>query len=120
MYTRVVSEKPLCWLSSSLEDLRAFPPEARREAGYQLLRVQRGLMPTDWKPMTAVGVGVQEVRIHAGGAFRVFYIARFRDAVYVLHAFEKRSQRTPRSAIDLARKRLAALRADSPDRKDVL
>jgi phage-related protein len=102
-------EKPLCWLGSSLADLRAFPEDARRSAGYQLRRVQQGLMPSDWKPMTAVGAGVYEIRIHVGTEHRVFYVAKFQDAVYVLHAFEKRTRRTPQSEIVLARKRLADL-----------
>jgi phage-related protein len=103
-------DRPLCWLGSSLEDVRGFPADARREAGYQLARVQRDLMPSDWKPMTSVGVGVQEIRIHTGTEHRVFYVAKFRDAVYVLHAFEKRTRRTPSAAIELARRRLADLR----------
>ncbi len=102
-------EKPLCWLGSSLEEVRAFPDDARREAGHQLGRVQQGLMPSDWKPMTSVGTGVYEIRIHTGTEHRVFYLAKFRNAVYVLHAFEKRSRRTPQAEIDLARTRLAEL-----------
>jgi phage-related protein len=105
-----VIEKPLCWLGSSLEDVRAFPDDARREAGYQLGRVQQGLMPSDWKPMTSVGVGVYEIRIHTEVKHRIFYVAKFREAVCVLHAFEKRTRRTPRGEIVVARKRLADLR----------
>jgi phage-related protein len=80
-----VSEKPVSWLGSSLENLRAFPEDARRDAGYQLGRVQQGLLPTDWKPMTTVGPGVIEVRVHTRVEHRVFYIAKFEEAVYVLH-----------------------------------
>jgi phage-related protein len=68
----MVVDRPLYWLGSSLEDVRAFPTNGRREAGYQLARVQHGLMPSDWKPMTSVGVGVQEIRVHAGAEHRVF------------------------------------------------
>ena len=100
-------EKPLAWLGSSLEDVRAFPAEARRAAGYQLGRVQQGLMPDDWKPMTTVGVGVYEIRIHTGLEHRVFYVAKHEEAVYVIHAFEKRTPRTSEADIALARKRLA-------------
>jgi len=100
-------EKPLAWLGSSLEDVRAFPAEARRAAGYQLGRVQQGLMPDDWKPMTSVGVGVYEIRIHTGLEHRVFYVAKHEEAVYVIHAFEKRTPRTSEADIALARKRLA-------------
>lgn len=101
--------KPLHWLGSSLDDLRAFPEEARRAAGYQLGRVQQGLMPDDWKPMTAVGPGVYEIRIHTGTEHRVFYVAKYDDAIYVLHAFEKRTRQTRQAHIALARQRLAHL-----------
>ena len=100
-------EKPLAWLGSSLDDVRAFPAEARRAAGYQLGRVQQGLMPDDWKPMTTVGAGVYEIRIHTGLEHRVFYVAKYEDAVYVIHAFEKRTPQTRETDIALARKRLA-------------
>ena len=102
-------EKPLSWLGSSLGDLRAFPEDARRDAGYQLGRVQQGFLPTDWKPMTTVGPGVIEIRIHTRVEHRVFYVAKFEEAVYVLHAFEKRTRQTPQPEIALAQKRLADL-----------
>ena len=97
------------WLGSSLEDLRSFPEDARRDAGYQLGRVQQGLLPTDWKPMTTVGPGVIEIRVHTRAEHRVFYVAKFEEAVYVLHAFEKRTRQTPQAEIALAHKRLADL-----------
>ena len=84
-------EKPLAWIGSSLQDVRAFPVEARRAAGYQLGRVQQGLMPDDWKPITTVGAGVYEIRIHTHLEHCVFYVAKYEDAVYVIHAFEKRT-----------------------------
>ena len=102
-------EKPLGWLGSSLDDLRAFPENARREAGYQLGRVQQGLMPDDWKPMTLVGPGVFEIRIRTGVEHRVFYVAKHEEAVYVVHAFEKRTRQTRQADIDVARKRFADL-----------
>ena len=102
-----MSEKPLAWLGSSLQDVRAFPAEARRAAGYQLGRVQQGLMPDDWKPMTTAGAGVYEIRIHTTLEHRVFYVAKYEDAVYVIHAFEKRTPQTSEADIALARKRLA-------------
>lgn len=87
--------KPIEFLGSSLEDLRAFPPAARREAGYQLDRVQHGLLPDDWKPMKSIGAGVREIRVRDGkGAFRVIYLAKLDDAVYVLHCFQKKTQKT--------------------------
>lgn len=98
--------KPLRWLGSSLDDVRAFPEEARREAGYELFQVQNGLQPSDWKPMPSVGPGVQEIRIHVGTEHRVFYVATRPEAIYVLHGFEKRTRQTSRADIDLARTRL--------------
>jgi phage-related protein len=99
-------DKPILWVGSSLDDVRAFPEDARRIAGFELRRVQQGLQPTDWKPMGSVGAGVEEIRVHTGQEHRVFYIARFEEGVYVLHAFEKRSRNTPATEIELARTRL--------------
>lgn len=101
-----MADKPLAWLGSSLDDLRAFPREARRLAGYELRRVQQGLMPAHWKPMKSVGPGVIEIRIAMATEHRVFYVARYGEAIYVLHAFEKRTRRTTRTDIELARRRL--------------
>jgi len=100
-------DKPLLWVGSALEDLRAFPDAARREAGYELHRVQRGLEPSDWRPMASVGPGVAEIRVHAGSAHRVFYVARFPEGIYVLHAFDKRGQKTSARDIAIGRARLA-------------
>jgi phage-related protein len=99
--------RPCVGWGASLEDLSAFPEVARREPGYQLRRVQQGLLPDDWKPMPTVGPGVYEIRIHSTVEHRIFYIAKFSEAVYVLHAFEKRTRQTRQADIDLARKRLA-------------
>jgi len=86
-----------------------FPPRARRRAGHELDLLQQGLEPTDCKPMPTVGSGVYELRIHAEGAFRVFYVAKFAEGLYVLHAFEKKSQRTARLDIEVATKRYRRL-----------
>lgn len=102
-------DKPLFWLGSSRSDLKAFPLDARRVAGFQLRRVQQGLEPNDWKPMPTVGPGVREVRIHTGLEHRVFYVAKFTEGVYVLHAFEKRTRKTPKRELELARDRFRAL-----------
>ncbi len=104
-----MDEKPLVWLGTSLRDLRAFPEPARRRAGFELSLVQQGLPPSDWKPMPEVGPGVVEIRIHTASEHRVFYLARLEEAVYVLHAFEKKTQRTPQRALALASGRLAEL-----------
>ncbi|MGH9321697.1 MAG: type II toxin-antitoxin system RelE/ParE family toxin [Vicinamibacteria bacterium] len=102
-------DKPLWWLGSSLDEVRAFPAEARRTVGFQLRRVQQGLQPNDWKWIPAVGTGVQEIRVHAGTEHRVFYVARFAEGVYVLHAFEKRTRKTPERNIEQGRNRYREL-----------
>lgn len=102
-------EKPIIWSGSSLEDIRAFPEDARRQAGHFLHLVQNGMEPPDWKPMTSVGPGVYEIRIHTRVEHRVLYVAKFVEGIYVLHAFEKRTRRTPKGDIDLARDRLSRL-----------
>ncbi|MFN7572825.1 MAG: type II toxin-antitoxin system RelE/ParE family toxin [Betaproteobacteria bacterium] len=102
--------KPIEFRGSALEDLRAFPVAARRAAGHQLDQVQHGLEPNDWKPLPAVGPGVKELRIRDdAGAFRVVYVAKLPAAVYVLHCFGKKSQKTPKADLDLAAKRYREL-----------
>ena len=91
------AEKELRWIGSSYIDLSAFPKAVRREAGFQLGRIQAGIDPTDWKPFEAAGSGTREIRIRgAAGSFRVMYVARFPEAVYVLHCFQKKTQATSR------------------------
>ena len=101
--------KPLEFLGTSQDDLKNFPAEARRAAGFELHFVQQGLMPVDWKPMPQVGQGAMEIRIHVLGEWRVVYVAKFADAVYVLHAFQKKTQKTRQEDIELARKRYRAI-----------
>ncbi len=102
--------KDLHFVGAIPADLRRFPTEARRDAGFQLDVIQRGLYPTDWKPLPAVGPGVREIRIHARGERRVIYVASFKEAVYVLHCFEKKSSKTRREDLELARERYRWLR----------
>ncbi len=97
--------KALKFIGSSLDDIRSFPTEAKRIAGFELDALQRGLMPSDFKPMKSIGAGVNEIRIHAHGEWRVIYIAKFEDAVYVLHAFNKKTQKTRQEDIELATRR---------------
>ena len=95
---------------TALVDLRGFPNSAMREAGYQLDKVQHGLPPDDAKAMPSIGAGVVELRIwDEAGTFRVVYVAKLADAVYVLHCFQKKTQQTAKRDIDLARKRLKEL-----------
>ena len=102
-------DKPIVWLGSARADVRTFPDDARQEAGFQLRRVQRGVSPTDWRPMSVVGPGVVEIRIHTAEEYRVFYVAKFAEAAYVLHAFRKQTQKTPRREIETAQRRYAEL-----------
>lgn len=104
-----MTPKQVKWLGNSRESIRDFPDDPRREAGYQLERVQAGKDPEDWKPMPSVDLGVREIRVREGGAFRVIYIARFTEAVYVLHAFQKKANKTPKPDIELARRRFRQL-----------
>ena len=107
--------KPIAFQGTSLDDLRAFPETARREAGHQLDQVQRGLEPDDWKPMPSIGPGVREVRVRdEAGAFRVIYTATRPEAVHVLHAFQKKTQQTAKRDLDLARARLRELTRSGP------
>lgn len=101
--------KDIVFVDNALARLRAFTSVARREAGYQLDRVQQGLEPADWKPMRTVGPGVYEIRIHAQGEYRVLYVTKFVEAVYVLHAFQKKTQKTAQRDIDLAKQRYQAV-----------
>ncbi len=101
--------KPLKFLGSSQDDLRDFPQEARRAAGFELWQVQRGLEPSDWKSMNSVGRGVKEIRIHVLGEWRVLYVARFAEAVYVLHCFHKTSAKTQQHDLELTRQRYRAI-----------
>ncbi len=99
--------RDLVFLGDSLEQLRDFPEQARKEAGVQLHKVQQGIEPSDWKPMTSVGQGVREIRIRdEAGAFRVLYVTKIEDAVYVLHIFQKKTQQTAKRDLDLAAARL--------------
>lgn len=102
--------KPVSFVDTSLDDLRAFPSDARQEAGYQLDKVQRGDEPDDWKPFNTVGPGVKEIRIRdENGIYRVMYVARFEEAIYVLHCFQKKTQATSKKDVDLARTRYRSL-----------
>jgi phage-related protein len=101
--------KLITWLGDSLEQVRGFPDDARREAGFELGEVQKGLDPSDWKFMTVVGAGVREIRIHTENEYRVMYVAKFAEAVYVLHAFAKKTQQTSKKDIELAGQRYREL-----------
>ncbi len=101
--------KAMRWLGDSLDTVKEFSDEARREAGHQLGRVQEGEDPSDWKPMETVGAGVREIRIRVEKAYRVLYVAKFSEAIYVIHAFEKKTQKTSKADLDLASNRYRQL-----------
>lgn len=110
LYTQVVSQPrphvPVEFVGRALDELRDFPAAARQAAGWDIDQVQRGLTPATAKPMPQVGRGCWEIRVAEDDSwFRVFYVATFGDIVYVLHAFQKQSNETPRSAIDTGQKR---------------
>lgn len=108
-----MAHKNLTWEGSSLDDLKAFPVEVRKEAGHQLNKVQNGIDPDDFKPMSTIGNGAYEIRIRddANNQFRVIYIAKFEESIYVLHSFHKTTEQTSKRDIDLARSRLSKLKA---------
>jgi phage-related protein len=100
-----MAHKPVIWMGSAKAALKAFPALARREAGHDLWFVQTGRAPRSWRPMPDVGEGVLELRVHCGTDHRVFYVAKFNEGVYVLHAFEKRSQTTNKNDLAIGRRR---------------
>jgi len=100
------------FVGTSREDLRQLPEGARETTGFQLFKVQQGQEPDDWKPMPTVGAGVQEIRVRdERGAYRMLLVAKFGEAAYVLHVFQKQSQKTARADLELARTRYADLLA---------
>ena len=100
-----MTDKPIEWIGTAKKDLMEFPDYARRQAGFELRSIQQGDLPSDFKPMSMVGKGVEEIRIRTNDAYRIFYIAKFEEAVYVLHSFQKKTQKTSRSDIELGQQR---------------
>ncbi len=90
---------------TSRKEIKKFPEQAKKEAGHQLMRVQHGLDPSDWKAMRNIGQGVREIRIYSKEQYRIIYVARFKKAIHVLHAFQKKTQKTQAKDIEIARKR---------------
>jgi len=102
--------KPVAWLGDSLVQVRQFADVPRHDLGYQLERVQAGKEPKDWKSMPSIGLGVSEIRVRdSSGIYRLIYVARFSESIYVLHALQKKDQKTPTPDIELARKRFREL-----------
>jgi len=106
-----IEQKDIIWMGSSKNDLRTFPREALREAGFQLGQVQFGLEPDDWKPLDQVGTGTKEIRIRdKDGIYRVLYVAKFEEAIYVLHCFQKKTESTSKIDKDIAKARYRAIK----------
>jgi phage-related protein len=108
--------KPVVWVGSSLRDLRGFPDDVQGALGYALFQAQIGGKHPAAKPLKGFGgAGVLEiVEDHEGDTYRAVYTVRFSEAVYVLHAFQKKSRRgraTPKAELDLIRARLSDARA---------
>lgn len=102
--------KKINWLGSSYKDLLLFPKDAKQQAGFNLDRVQRGVEPFDWKPMKSIGAGVKEIRIHVENEYRIIYLATRADAIYVLHSFVKKTEKTSRKDVELAAKRFKEIK----------
>lgn len=110
--------RPIVWVGSAFDDLLSFPEAIRKDAGFQLHRLQAGLEAADWKPMTEIGKGVAEVRLQNGsGAFRIIYLARFEEAVYVLHCFVKKTQQTSKHDKRIAQARFQTVQDEQRSRK---
>jgi len=95
--------KKIEWIKSSRRSIKEFPAEARYRAGSELLLVQEGKQPTNWKPISLMGPGVMEIRIHEPHEYRILCIAKFPEAIYVLHCFDKKTQKTSQRDINIAR-----------------
>jgi phage-related protein len=100
-----MTDKPIAWVGAAKQELLNFPDDARRKAGFELRSIQKGDSPSDSKPISIVGRGVEEIRIRTDDAYRIFYVAKFKEAIYILHAFQKKTQKTSRSDIEVGQQR---------------
>ncbi|WP_233141567.1 type II toxin-antitoxin system RelE/ParE family toxin [Aggregatibacter actinomycetemcomitans] len=111
MSRQQIERKPIHWIGSSLEDVKAFPDNIKRELGFDLDLVQQGLSPRDFKAMQNLGFGVMEIRVRdISGAYRLVYIAKLKKAIYCLHAFQKKTQKTSSQDLAVIKARYAALK----------
>lgn len=97
--------KQIIWLGNTHQIIKNYPDNAKQEIGYNLDKIQRGLDPTDWRPMASIGSGTKEIRIHLENEYRVLYLAKFQEAIYILHTFTKKTQQTSKKDIELAKQR---------------
>lgn len=111
-------EKEIRWVGSSYEDILKFPAEPRKESGFQLGKVQAGLEPDDWKPFNEIGAGTKEIRVRdATGIYRVMYVAKFEEAIYVLHCFQKKTEATTKHDKEVAEARYRAIARERKAKK---
>mgnify|MGYP004478571461 CR=1 FL=1 len=104
------NRKPIHWVGSTLEDVKQFPDNIKREIGFDLDLVQQGLLPRDYKAMKNLGSGIMEIRVRdISGAFRLVYVAKFEDAIYCLHGFQKKTQKTSSKDLAIIKARYAAI-----------
>jgi phage-related protein len=109
------TEKPIYWVGTSYQDLLLFSVGARQQAGYQLHRIQNGLEPENWKLLSTIGAGVKEIRIKENeGIYRIIYVAKLEIRIYVLHAFQKKTQKIRKQDIDIAKVRYSAISQENP------
>lgn len=109
-FDTIRADKEIRWIGSSYEDLLKFPVDPRRDAGFQLGKIQASLAPDDWKPFDDVGTGTREIRLRdATGIFRVMVVVKFEEAIYVLHCFQKKTQATAKPDKEIAATRYQAL-----------
>ena len=101
--------KRIQWLGTSLNTVRSFPESVRKLVGQELRFVQTGSMPSDFKPMTTVGAGAYEIRVRSGNQYRVIYVAKFAESVYVLHSFIKTTPKTSKPDLDIAKAQYSTL-----------
>ena len=106
---KLLSKKPVLWVADAQKVVRAFPKPVKVDFGTELMRLQAGMNPSDWRPMPTVGAGVSEIRVQYNGQWRLMYVAKFDEGIYVLHAFRKTTQKTSMADVDTARSRLSDL-----------
>ena len=102
----------IAWEGDSKEVISSFPDDVKYNLGFDLRLLQQGQRPTDYRPMSSIGAGVFELRDQDERSwYRVIYLSRIHDVIYVLHCFEKKSREMPRRDFEKARQRLKTVKA---------
>ena len=106
------------WEADSREILQSFPDAARQNFGFELWRLQQGEKPSDYRPLPSIGTGVFELRDQDERAwYRIVYLSRINDVIYILHCFEKKSRKMPKREFETAKQRLKAVKARLAEEK---